>query len=317
MQYRQWFNICLRATAVSIVWSVLTLAIAVEQFAADDSAKKDSLMDDLSLDAALLASKRDLVQRASSERLKRLRALGNDRTALIAGWEIVQRSREHDADATYQEPSVLELSRFVGLLDGRLRVKVPEWWADTLLNPWIPNRKRGLCFKTPKSASLPRIRTSRNDEFNFIQDISDVRRSPQGLEMTVNYRGESIAIAIPKDKNQGGDPVSLLSAVSDGQNVFVTLSSTWGTPFSLIRIDTESRKVIWSKNVRAAGPNGMSVEGQALVHYVELIAENSRIYIFGRCDFGLYCEAFEVADGECVFRFCTNDIELPGSGAER
>lgn len=66
--------------------------------------------------------------------------------------------------------------------------------------------------------------------------------------------------------------------------------------------DRQTGKAAWGARVWAAGRTVLAGQG---VHQIELNVSDGRLFVFGAESNGIYAEAFDLADGRPLLRFCT------------
>jgi hypothetical protein len=79
-----------------------------------------------------LEKARQLAVNATPEELQKQAADANDGVAIRAAWEEVRRRLSQDIAARPKNSewtSFKGIDRFVGFVEGRLRIPVPQWWA--------------------------------------------------------------------------------------------------------------------------------------------------------------------------------------------
>jgi hypothetical protein len=191
---------------------------------------------------------------------------------------------------------------FLGFLEGRARIRAPQWWADSLLdsraNRWdniYPGAKTDSLYDSYHNSGLDQVRAPRN---------TILKRNGDEIVLHV---GTDVC-PIPEDilgqkagTENGEEFFCNLSALMTAQRCFVAVHGFAGNPHELVCIERPSGKLLWK--TRVWGNFWGDLEGQASM-WVALIEHDNRILVFGS-SLGMNVEAFRVTDGENLFRFAT------------
>ena len=244
---------------------------------------------------------------AAESRLARLKANDEDRIAIYAAWEQVLRANPTDpAIEKGVQPTATSLARFVGFVEGRLRVETPGWWQQHL--------QSALLFHQ----HVP--------EFRLLQEVTDQnlgldRRFSAGLkvmpeiEIDQNLEGHVVvkkgadSCIVDKDVMRDAQSThsvdSLAAAFADGTG-YVGLHASVPWPYRLYAIDQKTGTEFWRAEVWAYG-DSFSGAGNGGYHLVEIVViDDDAVAIFGGGIECMYIEIFKRKDGLPLLRFGTS-----------
>ena len=204
--------------------------------------------------------------------------------ALSAGWQRVRRTMPEAMPNHDVSPDGEAIARFLGLIEGRLQVAVPDAWEATVKSAKSHDCKN-TWFSCPKklkqlTGADGRIRRV-DDEWLLDRDGLSIR-IPAGCDIREN---SNIAVQI------------------DGDNLYLALYDCPPTPYRLVAIDRASNKINWSSEVWAAG-GVVSYTGKGW-HFAEIRLERGLLFVFGLSGDSAYVEIFDKSTGENSCRFST------------
>ncbi|MEX2558579.1 MAG: hypothetical protein WD403_01635 [Pirellulales bacterium] len=231
-----------------------------------------------------------LLTGGTAAELEQLRFHKNLSIALSAAWEDVRVAIRRSPPGT---PVDLGTARFLGYVEGRLGVPVPEIWGNVVAGARAQDR--GLAnFKRPDR--LP------------YHDTGYGRAAP-GISVT--RRGNSlflksgdVLVPLPLDvRKQLPNDMSVQLGQQEG---YVAVSdSMLASSFPLFRIDPQSGEILWKTEVWGSGFTPIQSGPGPFYHWVGLVREKEWLIVFGVDRHAAYIEGFAVADGSNVFRFTT------------
>jgi hypothetical protein len=227
---------------------------------------------------------RNLLTSSSRSDLDRLVTVSDCNIALAAGWERVCRTlpeREQDEPIA---PDGLAISRFLGLLEGRLQFPIPQAW-EASIKAAKGYRQRDIGF--PRSKVAERALTTQTP----LRRVGSLWLVKEGREL----------IKLPADKVLGR--VNVATVVLSNERAYVALYGWPPSPFRLFAVARGSGEVVWSSKVWAAG-DWLSYSGPGW-HDVFMCSAGETIAVFGNCGTTVYIEAFDKKTGECHCRFST------------
>jgi len=259
----------------------------------------------------LVRSIKKTILGASAEELDNLVADPNCRIALAAAWERVLRTvpeQEEPSEEQLREwsktwssgPSVSPdrsaMSRFLGLLEGRIGVAIPQFWGRNFQCASGKGRNMGFA----------------NYEDEDQERSEDPGAAPAGADslfIVPERKGDHLVL------KQGSE--ALLLPAEDGgwmDRASVGLTSNMAyvalyhagsaCSYNLYALNRHSGKVVWSASVWG---DGNLIDSTGIDwHVVELRATDSEIVVFGISGCAAYVEVFGKETGEDRCRFGTD-----------
>jgi hypothetical protein len=246
---------------------------------------------------------------ASPEQLQKLSADANDGVAIRAAWEIARRRLAEDiaADPHNKDGILLKgADRFIGFVEGRLRVSVPQWWASQLALARATRLERPELFGSwdwdkdrltqigPRELStafgvVPSIVRNKSGELHIAWDKRKLRLSAKQIpndptceDLTgLVYRDRCLVLGYDRD------------------------SFSW-LNWVIYGVDPISSDVLWSSrrtfDARRTDGDPMGHTG-ASIHHVSLVGRDDVVFVFGMECKLVYIEAFRLSDGRPLMRF--------------
>jgi hypothetical protein len=224
-----------------------------------------------------------LLSSSPTKELDRLVADADCAVALAAGWERVRRTVREAEQQEPVNPDGQAISRFLGLVEGRLQIPLPQAWEASVRSAMAYGR-RAIWFSWPELA-----------ERSFALH-TPVR---EGDRWMVVQSGRPIKLAV-EDRD---GPVGEAAVLSAGGTVYVALYGSRPAPFGLLAVNRDDSGVIGRYEVWAAG--GLTAfEGKGW-HHVEMRVTGQALTVFGISDGAVYIEVFDRKTGENRCRFST------------
>ncbi len=222
--------------------------------------------------------------------------------ALRASWELIRRSMKRVAPQPGPVGTLdrLKVERFIGFVEGRLRIQVPEWWSELL--------RRGSYYSGQSlwldmtRASAPYAKTD-----SGIFAPAGTRVVYEGADLRVTRDSESMVIpatVLATAKEQLGDLWGINVLFLDR---FRRLVAIWGDGFGaypLFMLDTDSARPVWQASVWGDIPR--AIGGGGLIHWVGLYCAGDMILVVGATDYAAYVQGFSTTNGSNLFRFSTS-----------
>jgi hypothetical protein len=227
---------------------------------------------------------RKILSSSPTSQLDRLVTVPDCTLALAAGWERVCRTlpeEERDEAIGLNEQAV---SRFLGLLEGRIQFPIPEPW-EASVKAAKGYSQRHINFARPKPADQSVIREGH------------LRRV--GSQWMVKQ--ESQLIKLPAEDGFG--PIDYAAAERAGGTVYVALYGSPPYPYKLFAVDRATGRVLWSSKVWAIS-DWRGYSGQES-HDVFLRSAGETVAVFGISGPAVYVDGFDQKTGENRFRFST------------
>jgi hypothetical protein len=203
--------------------------------------------------------------------------------ALSAGWERVRRTmpeakQEHDV-----HPDDKVLSRFLGLIEGRIQCPIPLAFEATLRSAKGISRK-SISFICPARVE---------------EELKKYKPRELGDEWIIE-RG-ALSFKLPIERGMG--PVDNVAVDLNDEVAYIGLYGWPPNPYQLVAVNRTSQKVIWSSKVWAAG--GLKdYEGHGW-HFVEIRLTGDQLIVFGVSGACAYIETFDAKTGQNRCRFST------------
>jgi hypothetical protein len=219
--------------------------------------------------------------------------------ALQAAWELHKSPAKRATAIDHRTGDFYDsglLKKFLGFLEVRTKAPVPGWWAgevvavelfpgrhhafvgDGMHHTWKLSVKAG--YSVPEGAELERkgdtlVYTTGGRSVEFPRSALPI---DEGYTVTgvITERGAALAV----------------SGFSGGG----------GVPFMVVGFTGKGGRPAWVADVWAAGRT--MLDGWTL-HRVDLVEKDGTLFVFGAEGFGAYLEAFDLATGRCLYRFCT------------
>jgi hypothetical protein len=211
--------------------------------------------------------------------------------ALAAGWERVCRTVPAAEQDELVNPDKEAISRFLGLLEGRIQFSIPGEWEAAVKSARAYHR-RDFRFSRPERGEQP------------FPGHGLLRRA--GHQWIV--KKDARLIKLPT--SDGSGPVDFAAVEFAGEKAFTALYGWPPAPYKLIATDLGSGEVIWSSSVWAAGDwRGYSGSGW---HFVTIRSAGEKLAVFGMDFRTVYVEVFDKKTGENRCRFSTAYVDATG-----
>ncbi len=272
---------------------------------------------------------------ATDAELEVFRQHDNWGVALTAAWEefVLRPTAKDLAVQTLVKDEVigLRVERWLGFVEGRLRVAPPPNWRSILRGAGI-SRSDGqqslpLGFFSDdnpceKQWYDPFARPDEDDntEYDANRDLLEVplgvmwKRVPNRLVLT-RKNGQSIALDIDRfkwlpmqDDNHFGSARTLWE--TQGDHEFLAIFRTWGERFELAALDQRTRDWLWSTQVVGGRDHFFHSGLPDSSHCVTCLVSGETVYVFGHSMFSIYVEGFDLKTGKVQGRF-SSSVRMP------
>jgi len=255
-----------------------------------------------------------LLLKADWKTIDELKGHDHDGIALQAAWEEVRRSIPQEGPKRLGEKAPLldakKTQRFIGFVEGRLKVVPPPFWEDLLLRA---RAERRIKWDEVLTTDLKRY-LYLLQENPVGQDGKRIVMAPFDLSIDEYKQGTSIEVTL--DKKTLTVPLTNapwgINAWPLGKNRYVVaLISSISPHHEIICINGADQSVVWKSQVwgESLGPFR---SGWSPAHFVDARLSGDRLLIFGVTFDRIYIEGFSVADGKNLFRFSSgNPYEIP------
>jgi hypothetical protein len=238
---------------------------------------------------------RSLFAAAAAADLETLRTIPDDSIAIQAAWESVVVTVPAEPS---KEPIRLDdekLSWFLGFLEGRARVSVPEGWRELILNARA-NRRDNIFLGEPKSVPYHDVVADRVK--------CPTNASLQTSDNAVVFRIADDTITLPEKiirRDIRGDLYFNISGCFTSERCFVTVHNDLGRPHDLVCIDRATGKLLWKSTACGCCWNVVYGGGNCWVWVVA--TSDGRVLVFGAESLGFYVHCFDASDGKSLLHF--------------
>lgn len=287
-------NIQIRITMLIITFVVPTTSVADEETEADKGTRRVIRAIDLWRHDEAITK---LFKTLSTDQIRDLKEHEHDTIAIAAAWHEV---RETFAEAT--KPDTLPqhgakidraaLERFLGFVEGRLRIRVPKVWQESFRHTRVfsprsihiptftywPRHSTDAGFSAPLS-----VHASKEDDRITVYTDTGERELPKSVHSTKGTLDGSLAAAI------------------DNEYCVCAFYDEIGYGYKLHCISLKDGSVVWTKPVFAAFYG--STTGSGYQSRVSIRLKAGRAFVFGTCLMGSYVEVFSLKTGQPHCRF--------------
>lgn len=239
---------------------------------------------------------RTLFNKIKPEDIDGLQTQRDDTIAVRAAWQAVVLSVPEGNVTGGLHPARSQLNRFLGFLEGRLRIKIPSWWTDAILDSQaygiiVPN----TAFRKPPhhEVGLDGLCASSN---------TAIKQEGSVLMLTVGDESTLIPKGSVERTDSSTEPRDI-SALMTPSRCYVAVHEDVGYPYSLTCIDRSTGKELWTSRVRATWSGFSNGFHQMRVTLTE---QDSRVVVFGCALTGFHLEVFRASDGLALFRFSSS-----------
>jgi len=281
----------------------------------------------------LIRARSAVFEHATMEQIHDLKMSNQHSVALYAAWrELICNSQLAMKHGRLEEAAV---QRFMGFVEGRLMMRLPTWWQQTLQSARVLDtlpplfeapdwqstyRSKGVAvLRSPPyicrvgDCESTKVQPERS-EFGAPADVA-FRSENENLIVTVAGRSVTLPSALFERESFGQ-----LDVLLEGKHCYLALHTERGYAFPLICVSEDGgvkwRTIVWSAACR--GSTGYGYQ------QVTLSADEVTITVFGAEPHALFIERFDKKDGKNVFRFSTwyydegvRGMKDRGSGASR
>jgi hypothetical protein len=234
-----------------------------------------------------------LFKRVGVEGLEQLRLNDHNNIALQAAWREVRLTLPEQKGNRRVRPDPAKLRWFLGFLEGRGRLRVPNWWQESILR--AQTYRRDDCLNLALG----------NKPFYHDSGFGSIKTP---LDTILIEEGASVVVAVADARTRV--PWALLkrsrnlSALATSSRCYIATHGNFGARYPLICVSRDSGKLIWKARVWGHSFDLIMVADSGSQR-VTVTEEGSRVVVFGASLAGAHVEAFDVKDGKNLFRFTT------------
>lgn len=241
---------------------------------------------------------------APASELSQLELHDNPGVAFAAAWEPVRRVLENPGKDEDRSGSYGSMCRFVGFVEGRLKVHVPELWLKTLFHARITRQMREdigptVNFELPRNQVESGRHTTSSDVLT--PDSAPVVDRRDGAFLRAGNRETRLPAEFMDAYRRS---IARIPEPVFGQDsCILALYENRAYPYTLYCLGRHDGTIQWKNRVWAAG-GLMHYEGIGH-HRMWLAKTESMVIVFGVSDDAAYIEGFQLSDGVNCFRFST------------
>jgi hypothetical protein len=246
-----------------------------------------------------------LLSASTRSELQRLVSVPDRTAAMAAAWERVRRTMPETEQVDVVTPDLLAVSRFLGLIEGRVGVPVPKAWEETVKSA-VGRSQRNIWF--PPRWDLALIGRS-SGQWPLERD---------GAHWLVKKDSQSITLPAQDQVETFSDA----TVECAGESAYVGLYGSLPTSaYRLFAVNQGSGNVVWSCNVWGTSrirPRGVIVNTSGSDwHVANMRASGETLVVFGFSSRAVYLEAFDRKTGENRCRFSTAYFDFDASAAPK
>lgn len=185
--------------------------------------------------------------------------------------------------------TLVNMGRFIGLIEKALGVSVPAWWIDIL------NRSERGASAFPSPISYHRV-----DYGNGLQTYQARHYRIRDHEIVNKTSEKRSAAALETFLTEFQGEFKYIECAEAGDLLICAFSSDRAMSYPLVAFDLKRGKIAWKATVWA----GAYTAGSGLAsHFIELVIAGDEAIVFGSDSGCLYLESFKVKDGAASCRF--------------
>ena len=216
----------------------------------------------------------------------------------------IKRLKNGGETILYTPISPEALQRFLGFVEGRLRVRQPKWWKDAMAKAEYGFGTADAQGREVWTSAPPDFYVLRQPGIREIQVPTGTSAVPTsgGLRVTVGRE----TFIVPKSVVAGVKDHCLIAFPADDDRFVATLHPGLPVAYPLFCISRSSGKIIWQAQVWLGDNIGGSIGGYVPPPPTSIEVADGVVYVFGTGYWLAYVEAFSLADGKNLLRFSTS-----------
>lgn len=254
-----------------------------------------------------------LIRLAMPNRLEELVHHKNDSIALLAAWQRAVRTANPDSFTKWAndlDRSIdrRALQRFLGFVEGRIKIKLPVWWDHSIAQAGVWTQQY---VKSTYSKGFLEERPFYVDKKYkcMISKGARVVFSKKDDKTTFITGSDKIVVSKKTHNKQAfwelryNAEYNMYSVTAADEYIVLGVH----TPGALSCISCHNRrtkKILWIKRVRSADAKPY-ILNLIMLDYVSTIVYEDEVYLFGNNGAGFYIESFDLKSGERQLRFST------------
>lgn len=228
-----------------------------------------------------------LFESCNESRLSQLTRYDDDSIATQAAWETVARTIPSKVVVSNKLPPAARNKHywFIGFLEGRNRVTVPEWWQEFVLGTWTQTK--------------PAYKDSRIQSVRCPIESTVIEKDGR-----IFYSSGENSIALPRKLFVGASSVGNVTCEFTDLYCFFAVHGNVGYAHAVGCIDRKTGDLVWES--KTCGCYWSPTTG---VHKscVELLpTDDGRLFVFGSASTGFYFHGFDASSGKTFVKFSNN-----------
>jgi hypothetical protein len=266
-------------------------------WATDDSASEADLIRGITTTdspGAAQSAYRILFKKVGADGVQALLTHKSDTIALRAAWEEVKLTVPEKEPPSTIHPDRHKLHWFIGFLEGRVRVKTPQWWVDAVVESKASSRdnfRPGMRQKQMYHATgLDSVKAPLN---------TTLEAKEGKLLLRIANESVSLPAELLHKSDDGKFDDDCVSAILTRSRCYFAVHDDVGYPYRLACIDRSSGNVKWKTDVWGSWIGGFGGQGYSWITVTE---QEDRIIVFGVAVMGFHVEGFRADNGGNLFR---------------
>ncbi|MBX3438307.1 MAG: hypothetical protein KF861_12510 [Planctomycetaceae bacterium] len=284
---------------IGFVAAVIVATIQVDPLLPGEThgLRLDEYATQINVDTFPDASVSAVFSEASDDQLRDLLVDDRVQIAVRSAWEIVLRSTPRGASAG--EPARIDslaAQRFMGFLEGKLGVNLPEWWEQAL--------QSGERFDTGDlvfDGEPPKSYRKTDDGMWLHERLKRVETGDDSLSLWGLTGREHLQLMVVPAQEKSLWPNHVCALVHDS-SVFLIANGPAPTSYPLVCYDIKTGRASWHRSIWVSAAGGWSGSLDEW-HFAELLIGRDVVYVIGAVTDTIYINGFRIADGTPLLRF--------------
>lgn len=238
----------------------------------------------------------------SANELEVVAASENTVAALTAKWERTRRRLDSDGQAVENQ---LRLQRFLGFVEGRLRIPLPEWWSQRVLSIESKDRLDLLRFADTNTVEIPKY--TRPLETSGVlmlgPEIQSAIVTESNIELTLKDRQYRLS---RESFEFYGDPDRMAIAATAVEEHRCIIAAHELSPMGLQPIfltDSRESEVQWNCVLLLTPTISGSSGPEDLSQWIDIEIHDGKAYVFHTSQFGFGLACLSLDDGTIEYEF--------------
>jgi hypothetical protein len=239
-----------------------------------------------------------------------LRECPHDGVAIQAAWQEVALGTHTGEAGKLKREKVIW---FLGFLEGRIRIRPPNWWREALLDSQFNQAGSVFVWKVNKHQRYEKAR------------VDEVMSAPG---TTLKRKNKDLVVQIGDESATVSEDVVLkkkrwdrVSAAITARRCYLAMHDDLGFAYPLVCVDRVSGKTAWKAEVWDVFwlRGGLSWLSDPSINdrAVAVVEQDERVVVFGAGITGFNVEGFRASDGSNLFRFSSSCGLDSGAGKRR